>query len=193
MMVPAISGHVPMPSSNSLPFFSDRWRAALLSILTLLLIASTASLTSGCSSDGEEREGERRVRLNPFANERQTDRRYDKLTAEELYKSGKAALDAGDPQQALEIYEALETRHPFTSYATQAQLDSIYAKKRAFEPEAAIASANRFLRQHPSHPDIQWVYYIKGVINFERSRDEWEERIALRIRRREVPFQSIQI
>lgn len=154
----------------------------------LLAICMGGLTTTGCSSDGEKREGERRVRLNPFVDERRVDRRFDKLTAQELYLSGKSALDAGDASQALEIYEALETRHPFTKYATQAQLDTIFAHKRSFEPEAAISSANRFLRQHPSHPDIEWVYYIKGVINFERSRDEWEKLFQVESFKRDPVF-----
>lgn len=155
-----------------------------------LLLAAAAFLfgAAGCSSNGETRDRDERVNLNPFVSESRIERKLDRLSARELYFSGKEALDAGDATQALELFDALETRHPFTTYATRAQLDSIYAHKRAFEPEEALAAANRFLRQHPSHPEIAWVYYIKGVINHERSRDEWERLFRVASHKRDPVF-----
>src|SRR5436190_16049792 len=101
----------------------------VLVILGLLAGLAAAGLTSGCSSSTPK--GERRVMANPLdKDEKRTDRRLAKLTVEELYASAKESLDAGDPQHALELYDDVQSRFPFTRYATQAQLESIYAQYR---------------------------------------------------------------
>lgn len=129
--------------------------------LTTLLLASVL-LISGCASDGP-------LLRNPFASNQS--RQIEKLGAADLYASARASLDSGDAQGALDFYRRLEANYPFTRYATQGQLETIYAHYRAFNPELALASASRFIKQHPRHPDIDYVYYLRGVI-YQESIDE---------------------
>lgn len=91
-----------------------------------------------------------------------------RLEADELYRLARRALDGADYQGALTRYSTLLLRHPFTDYATQAQLESIYAKYRSFDPDGALSTADRFLKEHPRHPAADYVYYLKGLINFQR-------------------------
>ena len=88
-------------------------------------------------------------------------------------------LDAGFWQTAIENLEALEAQHPFGDYAEQAQLELIYARYRAGDFEAAIASADRFIRLHPQHPNIDYVYYLKGLSFFSKNKGFFEQLIPV--------------
>jgi len=86
-----------------------------------------------------------------------------------LYSEASEALAAGGYQQAIDYYEKLEARYPFGRYATQAQLDVAYAYYRAGEPESALAAADRFIKLYPKNPYVDYAYYLKGIINYNRS------------------------
>ena len=103
---------------------------------------------------------------NPFKGAKSE--RELRLEAEGLYKLARKSLDSADYQGALERYGAILLRYPFTDYATQAQLESIYAKFRSFDHDGAVSQADRFLKEHPRHPRVDYVYYLKGLTNFER-------------------------
>ena len=66
------------------------------------------------------------------------------------------------------MYEKLEARFPFGNYATQAQLDIAYAYYKNDEPESALAAADRFIKQNPIHPNVDYAWYIKGLVNYNR-------------------------
>ncbi len=88
------------------------------------------------------------------------------MSADELYQLARNALDNGNFTFAIEYYETLESRYPFGSHATQAQLDVAYAYYLYDEPESATAAADRFIKLHPRHPAVDYAYYLKGLINF---------------------------
>lgn len=96
-------------------------------------------------------------------------------TAERFYQEAKTALDDGDYQTAIKQYEALEARYPYGRHAEQAQLEIAYAYYKYDEPALAIAAADRFVRLHPTHPNVDYAYYLKGLTNFrgERGLVEW--------------------
>lgn len=129
--------------------------------LKICLLAATLAL-SACASDGP-------TLLNPFSSSQ--DRQLEQLSAAELYRSGRASLDSGDANAALEFFGRLEAKHPFSRYATQAQLESIYAHYRAFNNEKALVAASRFLKEYPRHPDVDYVYYLRGVV-YQESIDQ---------------------
>ena len=86
-----------------------------------------------------------------------------------LYSEATQELDAGNYKQAIEYYEKLEARFPFGRYAMQSQLDVAYAYYRADEPESAIAAADRFIKLYPQNPFVDYAYYLKGIVNYNRS------------------------
>ena len=90
-------------------------------------------------------------------------------SASKLYSEAASELDSGNYQQAVEYYEKLEARYPFGRYAMQSQLDVAYAHYRADEPEAALAAADRFIKLYPTNPFVDYAYYLKGIINYNRS------------------------
>lgn len=90
-------------------------------------------------------------------------------SASKLYTEAAQELDSGNYKTAIEYYEKLEARYPFGRYAMQAQLDVAYAHYKGEEPEAAIAAADRFIKLYPQNPYVDYAYYLKGIINYNRS------------------------
>jgi outer membrane protein assembly factor BamD len=89
--------------------------------------------------------------------------------AAEIYREAHKALEDESFDPAIKRYNALESRYPFGAYAQQAEIELIYAYYRQKEWEMGISTAQRFLREYPSHPQADYVLYMQGRINFERS------------------------
>jgi outer membrane protein assembly factor BamD len=87
-------------------------------------------------------------------------------SAERLYKEGHDLLLEGNYTRAIKMYETLEARFPYGRYAQQAILESAYANYRAGEAATAVAACDRFIRTYPNHPNVDYAYYLKGLVNF---------------------------
>jgi outer membrane protein assembly factor BamD len=85
-----------------------------------------------------------------------------------VYERANRALRQSDYPLAIRIYEALMARYPFAAESRQARLDVIYAYYRAGESESAIDAADTFIRENPTHPRIDYAWYLKGLTDFER-------------------------
>ncbi|MFT5503436.1 MAG: outer membrane protein assembly factor BamD [Gammaproteobacteria bacterium] len=90
------------------------------------------------------------------------------MSVKQLYASARNELKKGNYQTAIEQFETLESRFPFGNYATQAQLDVAYTYYKYDEHEAAIAAAERFIKLNPRHKSVDYAYYLKGLVNFNR-------------------------
>ena len=90
-------------------------------------------------------------------------------SAAKLYSEAKDALNNGDYTRAIGYYDKLQARYPFGRYAQQAQLESVYAYYRDGEPDSAVAAADRFIKTYPRHPYVDYVYYLKGLTNYNRA------------------------
>lgn len=84
------------------------------------------------------------------------------------YDQAQRRMAAGNFFSAIESLEAIETRYPFGKYAEQAQIELIYAHFMLSEYEAAHSSAERFIRLHPRHPNIDYAYFMKGLSSYTR-------------------------
>lgn len=98
---------------------------------------------------------------------------FDK-TEEQYYEDARSQLDRSNFSRAIQTLNELESRYPFGRYAEQAQLELIYAHYRAFEPEAARAAAERFIRLHPQHPNVDYAYYMRGLATFVEGKGLFE-------------------
>ena len=87
-------------------------------------------------------------------------------SAKELYEEAQTAIDSAEFQTAVKHLETLEARYPFDPYAKQAQLDIAYAYYKFEELDQATSAVERFARLHPRDPHMDYVYYLKGLINF---------------------------
>jgi len=86
--------------------------------------------------------------------------------ANKLYSEAKSLMAKKDYDPAIKMFEKLEARYPYGRYAQQAQLDTAYAYYKSGEPDLAILSADRFIKLHPNHSDVDYAYYLKGLANF---------------------------
>ncbi len=90
-------------------------------------------------------------------------------SAQRLYTEGKAKVREGEFETAITYFETLQGRYPFGRFAQQAQLELAYAYYRYEEPDAAIATLERYIRTYPRSPFVDYAYYLKGLVNFNRS------------------------
>jgi len=88
------------------------------------------------------------------------------LNAEQLYKLAHEALIDGNYTRSIKLFETLEARFPYGRHAQQAILELGYANYRAGETAAAIAACDRFIRTFPNNPNVDYAYYLKGLVNF---------------------------
>lgn len=87
-------------------------------------------------------------------------------SASKLYSEGKEELASANYERAIKLFETLEARYPYGRYAQQAQIETVYAYYKSGEQALAIAAADRFIKLHPNHPHVDYVYYMKGLVNF---------------------------
>ena len=87
-------------------------------------------------------------------------------SATRLYQEAKDELNSGNYEQAIKYYESLEARYPYGAYSQQAQIESAYAYFKQDEAASAVAAIDRFLKLHPNHPNVDYAYYLKGLVYF---------------------------
>src|SRR4051812_36345226 len=90
-------------------------------------------------------------------------------SAQRLYGEAKDAMASREWQKAIKYLEKLEARYPYGRYAQQAQLEVAYAQWKEGERASAIAAADRFIKLYPNHPNIDYAWYLKGLINFNET------------------------
>jgi len=122
------------------------------SVLALLSLAAAAAiLLSGCgllSKETDETQG---------------------WSAQKLYGEAKDAMNNRSWDRAIKYLEKLEARYPYGRFAQQAQLDVAYAYWKFNERASAIAAADRFIKLYPNHANVDYAYYLKGLINFNEN------------------------
>ncbi len=85
-----------------------------------------------------------------------------------IYKRAHQELVNYNYKGAIKLYEDLTARFPFTDEARQARIDLIYAYYRNNEADSATDAADEFIRENPTHPRVDYAWYIKGLVNFQQ-------------------------
>jgi outer membrane protein assembly factor BamD len=145
-------------------FRSSHFADARTLRLLALILAALMSLTSGCRKDVE------------FDDDR---------PAAELYADAKQALDSKSWDQAIRTYKYLQTRYPFGRYTEQSMLDLSYAYFKGHEGQNALSTLNRFIRTYPTHPNVDYAFYLKGLVNYEENLGFLERLMPKRVRDRD--------
>ena len=123
------------------------WRPTLRAALAALVLGAVA--LGGCSSTSKKADAN--------------------ASPEALHERAIKLLNDGAYEPAIKVFEALTARFPFSDAARQSRLDLIYAYYRAHEKESAIDAADTFIRENPTHARIDYAYYMKGLVYFERA------------------------
>ena len=87
-------------------------------------------------------------------------------SAFKLYEKAQYSMRSRNFRSAISYLERLDSLYPFGAYSHQAQLDLIYSYYKLGDYASGIASADRFIRQNPRHKDLEYAYYMKGIINY---------------------------
>ena len=114
-----------------------------------ILVVLISSILVGCNSDGPEIEQPEKI----------------------YYDQAQKRMNAKNYYGAIESLEAIENRYPFGKYAEQAQVELIYAHFMNSETEASHTAAEKFIRLHPRHPNIDYAYFMKGLSSYTRDRE----------------------
>jgi outer membrane protein assembly factor BamD len=157
--------------------FSRRLLASALLALTLLA-------TGGCSTlkFWDRDKGDKVIEGSP----------------EQLYRDAVKDIQGSNYQGAIQRYEMLEARYPFSEQAKQGQLDLIYAYYKNRSADAAIDQADQFIRENPTHPRVDYAYYVRGLVYFESGANWLERKFKVDIAKRppheaRKSFQSFQL
>jgi outer membrane protein assembly factor BamD len=97
------------------------------------------------------------------------DERYNNMSPREIYDQGTKHVQKKRYTEAAEDFEALESRYPFGDYADKAQLGALYAYYLNEDYPAALPAVERFIRMYPRHPNVDYAYYMKGLIHYSES------------------------
>ncbi|HET6433328.1 outer membrane protein assembly factor BamD [Dyella sp.] len=93
----------------------------------------------------------------------------DTMPLAQLYAKAHTDLENGDYAAAAKAYQRLIARFPSGEYNEQAQLELAYAQYKDNEPEDAYSTVNRFIKTYPTNPHVDYAYYLRGLINFDRT------------------------
>lgn len=118
-----------------------------------LAMGLTLVAAAGCSSSGKSKDA------------------YIEGSVEDLYNRATDLMAAGSYKKAAKFYDEVDRQHPYSSWATRAQLMAAYAHYKDNDHDAAIIGLNRFIRLHPGYRNIAYAYYLKGLAHFDRIND----------------------
>lgn len=95
--------------------------------------------------------------------------------AEALYEDAKNAMKIGNYSNASAILSALDSRYPFGPFSNQVQLDLIFSYYKSGKYDEALATIDRFTRLNPNHSDVDYAYYMRGLVNMEFDRNFFQD------------------
>jgi len=105
--------------------------------------------------------------------------KYNRMTPNEIYAEGVRHVEKKYYSEAIEDFEALESRYPFGDYADKAQIGAVYAYFLNEDYPAALPAVERFIRMYPRHPHVDYAYYMKGLIHFSEAMGYWNRFLPL--------------
>ncbi|GAP66322.1 outer membrane protein assembly factor BamD [Mizugakiibacter sediminis] len=110
---------------------------------------------------------------------------------EEVYAKAKQSLEIGNYGRAEKAYQRLIARFPFGPYTEQSELEMAYAQYKSGKPDDAYSTINRFIKTYPTNKHIDYAYYLRGLINFNRT-GSFLENFVKRDKSRRDPGYAVQ-
>jgi outer membrane protein assembly factor BamD len=96
---------------------------------------------------------------------------YVERPVEELYNEAMDLIDKNEYFRASKAFEEVERQHPYSVWATKAQLMGAYALYERNKYDDAIIQLDRFIQLHPGNKDAPYAYYLKGLAYYEQITD----------------------
>lgn len=138
------------------------------SAFRLLAMALLLASLAGCQTTKE-------LFGNDGSSKRQPE--TETLELEPLYALGLKKLDNENYDKAERIFTRLVARFPYGELSEKAQLKLAYSQYKLAKPEEATSSITRFIKTYPTNTEIDYAYYLKALINFDRE-NRWLAKIA---------------
>ena len=101
----------------------------------------------------------------------ESDKNYVEQPVDRLYNNALDALGAGEYKTAAKGFEEVDRQHPYSVWATKAQIMAAFSYYQANKYDDAILALDRFIQLHPGHRDIAYAYYLKGLCYYEQIAD----------------------
>lgn len=131
--------------------FSMTSRAAAAAMPRAVVLA-LAVLLGACASDDDE-----------IA--------YVERPVEAIYNEAMDHMEAGNYKTAAQSFDEVERQHPYSQWATKAQIMAAYAYYVRADYDDAINALDRFIDLHPGNDDVAYAYYLKGLSYYEQISD----------------------
>ena len=110
---------------------------------------------------------------------------YKERPVEDLYNEAMDHLQHEEYKDAASEFEEVERQHPYSIWATKAQLMTAYSHYEANKYDDAVVALDRFIQLHPGNRDTPYAYYLKGLCYYEQitdvGRDQRVTELALKI------------
>ena len=100
-------------------------------------------------------------------------------SAQALFEDARTSLESGLYQQAITTLGAIDSRFPFGPISHQVQLDLIYAYYKVGDAAQGIALTDRFLRLNPNNPNVDYVYYMRALINLSTEDNLFQDIVGM--------------
>ena len=88
-----------------------------------------------------------------------------------LYSRASKALNDGNYKEATKFFDEVERQHPYSQWATQAQLMAAYSSYEDQRYDEAIIALDRFIELNPGYKDVDYAYYLKALSYYEQISD----------------------
>ena len=91
------------------------------------------------------------------------------LPVSELYDKAHGYMENGRWSSAVEVWRRLIAQYPYGPYTEQALMEQAYAEYKAGKHDDAVSTIDRFIRTYPTHRNIAYLYYLRGLSNMSRN------------------------
>lgn len=109
---------------------------------------------------------------------------YVERPVEQLYNEAMDSLLDGNYGTAALSFDEVERQHPYSIWATRAQLMTSFAYYQANRYDDAILAAERFVQLHPGFDTVDYAYYLIAISYYEQivdvGRDQRVTELALK-------------
>ena len=96
---------------------------------------------------------------------------YKDRTVEDLYNEAMDDIDNDEFTKAAKAFDEVERQHPYSVWATKAQLMGAYSYYERNKYDDAIVALDRYIQLHPGNSDTPYAYYLKGLCYYEQIAD----------------------
>ncbi len=96
---------------------------------------------------------------------------YVERPVEDLYNTAMDRLLVEDYPEAARLFDEVERQHPYSVWASKAQLMAAFAHYQDSKYDDAISALDRFIDLHPGHKDVVYAYYLRGICYYEQISD----------------------